>query len=416
MIYNNTLHQSIGMSPSSYLMGVGHAGVDLPAVSEEARQLWSAGHPKFNPYCVGQSVVRKLPCQGHLTISKFMPKYDGPYIVDRVNPNQLTYTIKHRESEKCIRLHHKQVSPWVDPPEYLAPYYQEALNLLYSSESDLGGAAAADLMASIVVSDDEEYYAKSSGSKTLQGHSQCGKPNSSRPGSKEPSEPAQLPGSPSGKKAPDLILWEEPVLSVPGGVTPNVSPVGPACSNGEEAPEELTMMTTVSENNSTVKSREEEQSSGFSGFSPVPPRPIPLNEIPEWRRRHSSVDQHDSLQSGELMLSNEGNTVLDWELEPDPVAETLPSSITTPSSGEIHDHIVEGQRRAEDWGDMLREFEDEDSQSGRPPRTVSKQTPIISQDVLSRMRTRASGPVKDYPNVMKRPLEFRSAQHRNNLS
>ena len=124
MIYNTTLHQSIGVSPGSYLLSKSHETVDWPAVSIETKQFWDYGHSKFNPFVEDQSVIRKLPVKGHRTAAKFEAKYDGPYKVVKVNPNELTYVVRKSEQTQLVRVHHSQLAPWVDPPNYLLPFLE----------------------------------------------------------------------------------------------------------------------------------------------------------------------------------------------------------------------------------------------------------------------------------------------------
>ena len=136
MVYNNTLHQAIGMAPSAYLLGKSHEAADLPAVSTDIKQFWKYGHSKYDAFEVGQSVIRKIPVKGHCTISKFKDKYDGPYKVVKVNRNELTYVIEHLEQSGTCRVHHSQLGPWVDPPEYLLPYLEDTRILLGVADSD----------------------------------------------------------------------------------------------------------------------------------------------------------------------------------------------------------------------------------------------------------------------------------------
>ena len=88
-----------------------------------------------------------------------------------------------------------------------------------------------------------------------------------------------------------------------------------------------------------------------------------------------------------------------WEVEQDQLSlETTPS---IPSQQNRVSRIRENVNKI--FKGIL---SDESSECVDVHKTVSKQTPVISADVLSRIATRSRGVVADYPNIMKRPLEY----------
>jgi hypothetical protein len=86
------------------------------------------GHPKFRSFSIGEQVVKIIPLLGHLTSNKIKPRFSGPYTVDVVHANGVTYELSkpQQESQLVIRAHHSQLKGWIVPPDYLAnhPVYR----------------------------------------------------------------------------------------------------------------------------------------------------------------------------------------------------------------------------------------------------------------------------------------------------
>ena len=121
--YNNTKHRELGISPAEYLLVKKHPVRDCIIVAEEDSERWKEGHPRFLPFAVGQTVMRKMPKRGHSTDNKFKPRYEGPYKVEKVNKNGLTYEIE--KEGKVIKVHHTQLMGWTVPPPYLEKWLIE---------------------------------------------------------------------------------------------------------------------------------------------------------------------------------------------------------------------------------------------------------------------------------------------------
>ena len=133
LVYNNTYHEEIGMTPSEKLLRESHDGVDSSALPSKQKAVWKKGDPKFLPYKKGTSVLKKKEYKGRLNANKFDIKFEGPYKVSKVQPNGVTYEIIDSNG-KIIRAHHTQLREYKDPPGYLKSLVEESDSS--SEESD----------------------------------------------------------------------------------------------------------------------------------------------------------------------------------------------------------------------------------------------------------------------------------------
>lgn len=127
LVYNNTKHRELGVSPSEYLLGRQHEFADLPLLTDAQSAFWKLGHPNFLPFEVNQKVIKKVPFKGHEAAAKFQPKYEGPFTIIQTNDNGLTYVLQQDRSNVQVRAHHPQLIPWNAPPKYLKdhPRYRD---------------------------------------------------------------------------------------------------------------------------------------------------------------------------------------------------------------------------------------------------------------------------------------------------
>jgi hypothetical protein len=121
MVYNNTKHSELGMSPAEFLLTKPHSVLDSPIIVEEDL-LWSEGHPKYEPFHLGQLVKKKRIVQDRSVANKFKPKYDGPFEVIKINDNKVTYKIRKIDNGQVILAHHSQLIRWNKAPPYLQGY------------------------------------------------------------------------------------------------------------------------------------------------------------------------------------------------------------------------------------------------------------------------------------------------------
>ena len=125
MVYNNTHHAELRMSPSKYLLSRPHSMVDNPVLPTSDTAHWREGNPSFLPYKVGQLVLRRVVLQGHQVVNKLADRFSGPFSVIKVNDNRVSYVIQSLDSRVEHRVHHTQLRPYHEPPGYIGnhPYY-----------------------------------------------------------------------------------------------------------------------------------------------------------------------------------------------------------------------------------------------------------------------------------------------------
>lgn len=119
--YNNSWHSALGMSPSKYILTLAHGHQKPPLVDTSTRESWQLGHPSFRSFTVGMKVLRRVPLQGNSVYNKFMPRFDGPYIIRSVGRSGVTYEVSLDSSEdpRILKVHHTQLKKFVLAPSYL---------------------------------------------------------------------------------------------------------------------------------------------------------------------------------------------------------------------------------------------------------------------------------------------------------
>ena len=123
MLYNNSVHSELGVTPSDFIMQNVHHCSDTLPLPRNVVDTWRVGHPRFAPFSIGQKVAHKIPRIGNRLGDKFKKKYDGPFCITKVQTNEVSYEITSVEDPtKCIKVHHKQLKVWHDPPLYLQPF------------------------------------------------------------------------------------------------------------------------------------------------------------------------------------------------------------------------------------------------------------------------------------------------------
>ena len=362
LIYNNTKHRSLGLSPVAYILDKSHYMVDAPVVSKADRQLWRQGHPRFKPYIVGDFVLRKTPRRGHLTANKLQARYEGPYVVEKVASNQVTYVLKRKDGETTIRAHYSQLIPWKEPPTYLKTY----LPTLREDDSAC-----------------EERVVDKSELSTM---------SLSESSSNEP-----------------LSSWTDSSteLTMERKKTPEIIALDPTQND------ELSIF------------ERESVASSFSGFENIAEVPnVEHGGVDLGSEGSSTVEQSSTRPTLEGLTENSTAPRLE-EVAPCPRSEVLdiPQESCDESgfSGfEIAEDEIDLENSsgspnvdtAQSSGNSPRDEPQESERSDHiSPVSVYSQTPIINDKVLSRPYTRSRGPVVDLPNVQKAPIEYKSAQH-----
>lgn len=116
-VYNNTHHKELGTSPSLFLLNNRHDIKNKMIVSTDEKLRWREGHRNFVSFRIGSKVLKKRVLKGRLNVNKLEDKYDGPFTVEKVNENKVTYLLTM--NGKKIRAHHKQMKLWHEAPSYL---------------------------------------------------------------------------------------------------------------------------------------------------------------------------------------------------------------------------------------------------------------------------------------------------------
>ena len=124
LTYNHTVHSETGCTPAEMILRKSHDIDSLPLLSAEIRNPWAEGHPRYKPFSVGSLVLKKTVLLGHLTTNKLMPRFDGPYRIDKVNANKITYDLTNLESGNSVKAHHVQLKLWYEAPSYITKHLQ----------------------------------------------------------------------------------------------------------------------------------------------------------------------------------------------------------------------------------------------------------------------------------------------------
>lgn len=122
LIYNNTKHSSIGMSPSEKLMVESHDSGHVLPIPREEQEKWREGHPGWLPYGLGVKVKRKIITMDKSLGRKMGERYEGPYTVTKVVSGGMAYVIEGHG--KVIKAHYSHLRIWADPPPYLSEYFK----------------------------------------------------------------------------------------------------------------------------------------------------------------------------------------------------------------------------------------------------------------------------------------------------
>ena len=127
IVYNNTWHASIKMSPSECILSKAHScDANIP-VDTNCVETWKDAHADFKSFEVDQKVARKIQKIGNRLQYKLGKKFTGPFKVIKVQGNGVSYEIS--DGEKVLKAHHKQLKPWFDPPDYLRDYMRIETNV-----------------------------------------------------------------------------------------------------------------------------------------------------------------------------------------------------------------------------------------------------------------------------------------------
>src|SRR5215469_12748365 len=114
--YNHSEHSALQCSPCEFLLQQSH--VLEPTLIIELTY-WLEPHEKFESFKVGDLVGIKKMLPGTLTSNKFQPRYVGPYVVEKIQSNNLSFIIFSDLIGKRVKAHLNQLRRWFIPPDFL---------------------------------------------------------------------------------------------------------------------------------------------------------------------------------------------------------------------------------------------------------------------------------------------------------
>jgi transposase InsO family protein len=81
VLYNNSYHSELRMSPSAYLLTTAHDVRPQPVLPNTEPEYWRHGNPSFGSFKVGQLVLRRVVFKGRQVGDKLAERFHGPYKV-----------------------------------------------------------------------------------------------------------------------------------------------------------------------------------------------------------------------------------------------------------------------------------------------------------------------------------------------
>ena len=92
-------------------------------INNQTSDYWIEGHPNFKPFYVGQRVIREIAWMGDRAVYKLQAKYDGPYIVKKVQSNGLSYEIVKESDESTVyKCNHRKLRAYHSLPQNIKQY------------------------------------------------------------------------------------------------------------------------------------------------------------------------------------------------------------------------------------------------------------------------------------------------------
>ena len=121
--YNTTYHSQIQMSPSQCILTKSHTVTGNFPVEAETEDAWKPGHPNFLPFKIDQRVIKKIHRVGNQLMDKLLAKFEGPFVVTKVQKNGMSYEITGGSLGNIIvKVNHRHLRVWCDYPHYITRY------------------------------------------------------------------------------------------------------------------------------------------------------------------------------------------------------------------------------------------------------------------------------------------------------
>ena len=168
--YNNSVHSEIKMTPSQCILAEKHDVQQRFPVSSEVIRNWREGNPKFCSFRVGQKVLKKVNRVGTLLVHKMQDRYEGPFVVSKVNSNGLSYEIcKEGDKARQWKVNHRHLRPWYDIPHYIGRYLDNKREKDPDITSKLETSSKASLTGETDTSDSSESDSSSTSESSSSG-------------------------------------------------------------------------------------------------------------------------------------------------------------------------------------------------------------------------------------------------------
>ncbi|CAF4518546.1 unnamed protein product, partial [Rotaria magnacalcarata] len=125
-IYNSSPHTTTKRTPVSFFLE--RANSLRNPYDNLLKAAWREPSHKFSPFMISQLVGKRIIHKGFQTKNKFEPKFEGPFQIISVDPNERSYQIAGMVNEvtpmynQPIKVHHSNLRPWVPRPNYLAKF------------------------------------------------------------------------------------------------------------------------------------------------------------------------------------------------------------------------------------------------------------------------------------------------------
>ena len=130
LTYNHSYHSQIRTTPSKCLLNQAHTLHDRLPVDQDTIETWRQGHPNFTAFKINQKVIKKINRIGNRVQYKLKQKFEGPYLITKVQSNKVTYEISDIDNPELViaKVHHKQLRAYKEIPFYIKRYlYNEKL-------------------------------------------------------------------------------------------------------------------------------------------------------------------------------------------------------------------------------------------------------------------------------------------------
>ena len=106
------------MSPTEFLLERAHNFKEFSDLPKHGK-LWKSGHLKFSSFEIRMVDRQKSVLQGHSTVSKFKPRFNGPFRINAIHKNGVIYLLENTATGQRTPAHHSQLIEWREPPAYL---------------------------------------------------------------------------------------------------------------------------------------------------------------------------------------------------------------------------------------------------------------------------------------------------------